>query len=147
MMYKTVQFLSKTSIGQRLFISCTHSFNNNLSEDILDMDIKLNVSFNQKSMDIQKALENSLVLVAHNCIIPQENVRLNISTLLYDQNDCEIFENDIVCDSSGKKFQIIYQDGAFFAARAGTNTDNSILPLHLLQLNGHIPVTKCKEST
>lgn len=111
------------------------------------MDIKLSASFNQQSIDIQKALENSLIQVAHNRLIPQSNVQLNLSTLLCDQNECEIFEHDIVCDSSGEKFQIIYQNGAFFAVKINQNADGSMLPLYLLQINGHIPVTKFKEST
>lgn len=110
------------------------------------MDIKLSASFNQQSIDIQEALENSLIRVAHNRLIPQSNVQLNLSTLLFDQNECELFEHDIVRDSSGAIFQIIYQNGAFFATKIDQNTDSNMIPLYLLQINGHIPVTKLKES-
>lgn len=111
------------------------------------MDIKLSASFNQHPIGLQKALEDSLILVTDNNLVPQDNVQLNLSTLLFDQNECEIFEHDIVSDSSGEKFQILYQDGAFFAEKINQNTEKVIIPLYLLQLNGHIPVIKCKEST
>lgn len=111
----------------------------------MSMDIKVKVSFDGQPMDILSAIKNSLIVVSENRLIPQGNVKISISTLLLDQDGSEIFENDLVQDSNGKKFQIIYKNGAFFAAKIDSIAHDPLLPLYLLQLNGNIPVKKCYE--
>lgn len=107
------------------------------------MDIKVKVSFDDQPIDILSALKNSLIVVSENRLIPQGKAKISISTLLLDQNGSEIFENDLVQDSDGAKFQIIYKNGAFFASKIDPIAHDTLLPLYLLQLNGIMPVKKC----
>lgn len=107
------------------------------------MDIKVKVSFDGQPMDILSALKSSLIVVSENRLIPQGNAKISISTLLLDQDGSEIFENDLVQDSNGEKFQIIYKNGALFASKIEPIAHDTLLPLYLLQLNGNLPVKKC----
>lgn len=109
----------------------------------MNVDIKLRVSIDGQPVDIIDALKNSLVVVSGNHVIPQRNAKISISTLLLDQDGSEIFENDFVRDSNGRKFKILYKNGAFFASEIEPSTHDTLLPLYLLQLNGSVPVKKC----
>ena len=47
--------------------------------------------------------------------VVSDDMRIDVSTLLFDQNNIEIFENDLVCDSSKIRYRIAYKNGAFVA--------------------------------
>lgn len=107
---------------------------------VIVMNIKLKVTSTDKQLNLSSALADSVISVVGNQLIPQNGVKINISTQLFDENDCEIFENDIICDSTGTKFKIEYNNGAFFATKISSSAQSESLPLYFLQLNGHLPV-------
>ncbi len=71
--------------------------------------------------------------------VVSDDMRIDVSTLLFDQNNIEIFENDLVCDSSKNRYRIAYKKGAFVAIKENDSSGHAI-PLYLLQINSHIPV-------
>ena len=111
------------------------------------MNLHVKVSENRNSMSLEHAISTGKVTIQNYIVHTQANVILSISTQLLDDTDQEIYENDIVRDATGKRFQISYLHGTFFATSIDSPDFESkeMLPLYLLQCNGHIPVKICNE--
>lgn len=106
------------------------------------MNINLKVLNLNKLIPLKIALSHNYVIIGDKELRPSINTILSISTLLFDDNDTEIYENDLVYDSAGNKFIIKYHNGAFFAVKLNKHDKpcNELLPLYILQNNGHVPV-------
>ena len=102
------------------------------------MSIRIRITYLGKEISFSEALLYSYIRIEGNEIIANENVVISISSKLYDWNDMEIFENDIVKDSKGKVYKIIYDYGMFYFSDPQTN--EIIMPLSICKLENKIDV-------
>ena len=107
------------------------------------MKIRLRITDSNKSLDLRSALADGSVTIQENEIIPGEKAEIVLSTLLVDDDDNEIFENDTLRDGENRIFKIIYRDGAFVAHSQSTSEGLSDMPLFLLQSKGRVPARIC----
>lgn len=104
------------------------------------MKIKLKVT--SYCCDLSLLTPITLDYIVHNtneiCFTNRE-IQLHLSTLLLDENGDEIYENDILSDSQGNRFKVIFSHGAFFGHSLNEMMPYKNIPLYLLQANGIIP--------
>ena len=103
--------------------------------------IRIKVFVNGVFCSLETAIASGFVVIEDCMIIPQDNVQIRCSSSIFDINDNEIFEQDIVVDESGKRFEICFQNGAFFAVEKEKSKSAKGIPLFLLQSKKHIPAT------
>lgn len=90
---------------------------------------------------LEEAVKSKKVAIIKEELVPvNKSSNIYLSTLLVDDNGNEIFENDIVCDSDGRLFRIVYYGGAFWANSIDSDLLHTNMPLIVLQSNGCVPV-------
>jgi len=104
------------------------------------MKKKFKVLNHNRAIPLDQAISSGIINIQHDSLQAKENTDLLLSTELFDDNNSEIYENDIVIDAAGSIFKIIFLNGAFFAFKINQSGPEKLLPLYLLQSNGHIPV-------
>ena len=105
------------------------------------MKIRVRISTNENTIDLEKALNNMNLQIIKEEIVPNNrSTGINLSTLLVDDEGVEIFENDIVADSDGREFKIVYHSGGFWASTISSKPMQLEIPLLILQSKGCVPV-------
>lgn len=98
---------------------------------------------NSRNITLMQAIEKEYIKLDKEWILIDKkgDFEFQISTLLYDDNDKEIFDGDILRDSRGDEYAVTYRFGIFFAVKRVQSPSTSVnrFPLYLLQENGHIP--------
>lgn len=102
--------------------------------------MKLHIRVHKKSVTItaEEAIKTGDISFKEDRIEASAATTVWLSTLLYDQNGNEIFENDTLCDADNRLYRVIYRNGAFLAQHQ-EKKEQIDLPLYLLQNNGVIP--------
>ena len=109
------------------------------------MKIRLKIKENNKTLDLKAALADGRVTIQENEIVAGKKVESALSTLLVDDDDNEIYENDTICDGENRFFKIVYRDGAFIAHSQNKAEGFSDMPLYLLQSKGRVPARICEK--
>lgn len=107
------------------------------------MELRFKILDDTQQLTFPKAVELGTVVIEDNRIY-SNHAKILLSTLLFDMDGHEIFEDDTVVDESNHEYKIIYKSGAFFALCC-TPGDSRVIPLYLLEGNGYIPVRISKK--
>lgn len=98
--------------------------------------IKLNYLGNEISLC--EALNKGYVKIFDNKIEENSNIIMSLSSKLFDWNNKEIFENDIVKDNQGNIYKIIYDYGMFYFSDPVSK--KIIMPISVCKLGDKIDV-------
>lgn len=94
-----------------------------------------------KQIPLVEAIKNGFVTIFDDQLIAMDNTMISISSRLYDCNHNEIFEHDLVRDTDGRKYEVIYDFGCFYLKNL--DGDQALLPLYIYKLNNTIDVELC----
>lgn len=98
--------------------------------------IKLNYLGNEISLC--EALNKGYVKILDNKIEENSNIVMSLSSKLFDWNNREIFENDIVKDNQGNIYKIAYDYGMFYFS--DPVSQKIIMPISVCKLGDKIDV-------
>lgn len=104
------------------------------------MDVHLQVNFNGSVISLSKAVEKGYVRIVGNKIEPQDNVLISVSSRLFDSNNNELFEDDIVLSKDGKYYKVVYDFGIFYLQ---DKDQVEKIPLYVHKLKHNVDVEKC----
>lgn len=102
------------------------------------MNLNVRVAYLGNEISLYDALNNGYVKIVDSRIEYNDNIILSMSTKLYDWNNKEIFENDIVKDYKGNMYLISYNFGMFYFA--DLESKDIIAPISIYKLNNTIDV-------
>lgn len=102
------------------------------------MTIKVRIVCETGVVSLKDAIEKNVIDYENNMITAKKGTSVCLASGLLDNNGKEIFEKDVLSDSSGRLFQVQYMRGAFFAISLDHN-DQKAIPLFFLEINGIIP--------
>lgn len=103
------------------------------------MNIHVRIMHKKKEISMTDALKNGLITVLDNGIQAGSDTVMSLSSMMFDCNGNELFENDIVKSINGNQYKIIYDYGMFFLS---STQDNSITPLYIYKIGHCIDVEK-----
>lgn len=102
------------------------------------MEITIKINYLGNEISLCEALNKGYVKIIDNKIQGNENIEISLSSKLFDWNNKEIFENDIVRDNEGNIYKIIYNYGMFYFS--DPQTQKIIMPLSVCKLEDKIDV-------
>lgn len=102
------------------------------------MDITIKINYLGNEISLFEALNEGYVKIVDSKIVGNKNIIISISTKLLDWNNKEIFENDIVRDSQGNIYKIIYNYGMFYFS--DPKTKKIIMPISVCKLGNKIDI-------
>lgn len=107
------------------------------------MTIRVRIVSKTGLISLKDAIEKGVIDCDNNLITAKNETFLCLASGLFDNNGKEIYEEDVLSDTSGKLFRVKYMRGAFFAISIDHDDQKSI-PLFFLEINGIVPATIVK---
>ncbi len=102
------------------------------------MDITIRICYLGKEISLYEALNKGYVKIVNNKIVGNEDVVISMSSRLFDWNNKEIFENDIVRDYQGNIYRIIYDYGMFYFS--DPKSKKIVMPISVCKLGNKIDI-------
>ncbi len=102
------------------------------------MELRLRVVEGTKQLTLLEAMSTGRIILEEDRLY-SDTAKILRSTSLWDLDEHEIFEEDMVVDEQGHMYSITYKNGAFFAVSHSQDVPRMI-PLYLLQGSDHIPI-------
>lgn len=102
------------------------------------MDTTIKINYLGKKISLCEALNKGYVKIVDSKIVGNENIVISISSRLFDWNNKEIFENDIVRDYQGNIYRIIYNYGMFYLS--DPKSEKIIMPISVCKLGSKIDI-------
>ena len=102
------------------------------------MNIAIRINYLDNEISLRDALNKGYVKIIDNKLEGNDNIIISISSRLFDWNNKEIFENDLVRDNKGNIYKIIYDYGMFYFS--DPQTQNIIMPISVCKLGNKLDV-------
>lgn len=98
----------------------------------------IKIKYLGKEISLCEALNKGYIKIVDSKIIGNENIVISMSSRLFDWNNREIFENDIVRDHRGNIYKIIYNYGMFYFS--DPKSEKIIMPISVCKLGNKIDI-------
>lgn len=102
------------------------------------MNITIKINYLGNEISLNDALNRGYVKIIDSKIIGNENLVISISSRLFDWNNKEIFENDIVRDNQGNIYKITYDYGMFYFS--DPESEKIIMPISVCKLGNKVDI-------